>query len=161
LTAVIARALRIDRAAADRAAAARRAGLRAAPNRSPDARDAQWAMSLSHTRGVGAAVVAPAGHRLGVDRVAVARVGERHARAVLRDQKWALLAFASEVRPALAWALKEAAAKASGDGMRCFPHGIVVGCAAEGLCVRTVEGGTPLRAGWKVLRNHVCAWIWD
>lgn len=118
-------------------------------------------MSRSHTRGVGAAIVAPAGHRLGVDLVAVARVGERHARAVLRDQEWALLAFAGEIRPALAWALKEAAAKASGDAMRCFPHGIVVGCAAEGLWVRAVEGGTPLRAGWKVLRNHVCAWIWD
>jgi phosphopantetheinyl transferase len=152
----------MDRAAADRAeAAARRTARRGAPGRSPDARDAEWAVSRSHTLGLGAAIVAPAGHRLGVDLVAVARVDERHARAVLRDQEWALLAFAGGVRPALAWALKEAAAKASGEAMRWFPHGIVVRGAAEGLYVRAVEDGMPLRAGWKIFGNYACAWIWD
>jgi hypothetical protein len=72
-----------------------------------------------------------------------------------------VLAFAGGVRPALGGALKEVAAKASGDAMRWFPHGMVVGCAAEGLCVRAVEDGTPLWAGWKVFGNYVRAWIWD
>jgi phosphopantetheinyl transferase (holo-ACP synthase) len=148
----------VDRAAADRAEAAAR---RTASGHSLDPAGAEFAVSRSHTLGVGAAIVAPVGRRLGVDLVAVARVDERHARVVLRDQEWALLAFAGGVRPALAWALKEAGAKASGDAMRWFPHGIVVGLATEGLCVRTVEDGTPLRASWKLFGNYLCAWIRD
>jgi len=118
-------------------------------------------VSRSHTLGVGAAIVAPAGRRLGIDLVAIARVDERHARAVLQDREWAVLAFAGGVRPALAWALKEAAAKASGDAMRWFPHGIVVGFATEGLCVGIGGDGRPLRAGWRVFGDYLCAWIRD
>jgi hypothetical protein len=105
--------------------------------------------------------VAPAGRRLGIDLVAVARVGERHARAVLKDEEWVVLAFAGAVRPALAWALKEAGAKASGDVMRRFPHGIVVGFDTEGLCVGTGGDQPPLRAGWRVFGDYLCAWIRD
>jgi len=118
-------------------------------------------VSRSHTLGVGAAIVAPAGRRLGLDLVAVARVDERHARAVLQDGEWAVLAVAGGVRPALAWALKEAGAKASGDAMRWFPHGIVVEVATEGLCVRIGGGGLPLRAGCRLFGGYLCAWVRD
>ena len=51
--------------------------------------------------------------------------------------------------------------RVSGDAMRWFPHGIVVGFATEGLCAKTVEDATPLRADWKLFGNYLCAWIWD
>lgn len=133
----------------------------AAPGPSPDGPGAACSVSRSHTFGVGAAIVAPAGRRLGIDLVAVARVDERHARAVLQDREWAVLAFAGGVRPALAWALKEAGAKASGDASRWFAHGIVVGFATEGLCVRIGGGGLLLHAGCRVFGDYLCAWVRD
>jgi hypothetical protein len=98
---------------------------------------------------VAAAVVAPAGIPVGVDLVEVARVGRRHADAILSGEEWAALAPYATVRPALAWALKEAAAKAWGDPSGCFPLGLRITGGAGGLSVEVLGSGTPgFTAGW-------------
>jgi hypothetical protein len=116
------------------------------------------AVSRSHTLGAGAALVGPAGRRLGVDLVAVARVSERHARTLLGPREWAALEFAGGARPALAWALKEAAAKASGDPARCFPDGLLIEHDDGGLCVRIAETAVVLRGDWMMLEHLLCAY---
>ncbi len=141
-----------DREAADRAVAA---VLEASGYR----REA-CAMSRSHTGGVAAAVAAPAGVPVGVDLVAVDRVGRRHAEAILSGKEWAALAPYPAVRPALAWALKEAAAKAAGDPPRCFPHGLRIDAGAGGLTVATVKtGATLFAAGYGVFDGLLYAWV--
>lgn len=142
----------LDRIAADRALAEVRetSGLRLA----------SCAASRSHTCGVGAAIVAPAGARVGVDLVAMERVSPRHARAVLIDDEWEALAPYTAVRPPLAWALKEAAAKAAGDPLRCFPGGLKIEPRPGGLTVRRSgpEGGE-FDAGWGTLGPFLYAWV--
>jgi len=138
-----------DRVAADRAVAA---VLKASGYRRDDC-----ATSRSHTRGVAVAVVAPAGVRVGVDLVAVDRVDRRHAEAILSRAEWKLLAPYAAVRPALAWALKEAAAKAAGDPLRCFPHGISIAAGARELTIES--GALDFAAEWGLFDRFLYAWV--
>lgn len=141
-----------DREAADRAVAA---VLEASGYR----RDA-CATSRSHTRGVGAAVAAPSGVRVGVDLVEVDRVGRRHAEAILSREEWEALAPYAPVRPALAWALKEAAAKAAGHPLRCFPHGLRIDAEPGGLTLTALESETlEFAAGWGLFDGLLYAWV--
>jgi hypothetical protein len=118
------------------------------------------ATSRSHTRGLGAAVAAPAGVAVGVDLVEVARVGRRHADAILSGEEWGALAPWSAVRPALAWALKEAAAKATGEPMRCFPLGLRIAAGDGGITVEVVGSGSPrFTTGWGLLGGFLYAWV--
>ena len=143
-----------DRDAADQAVAA----VVAASGLGPDS----CATSRSHTQGVAAAVAAPPGMRVGVDLVQIDRVSRRHAEAVLSSREWASLAAYSSVRPALAWALKESAAKASGDPRRCFPHGLRIESGPAGLMVRQVaDGGVTLAAGWRLFGSLLCGWVME
>jgi phosphopantetheinyl transferase len=109
---------------------------------------------------MGVAIVAPAGERVGVDVVAMERVSQRHARAVLSDDEWEALAPYAAVRPPLAWALKEAAAKAAGDPLRCFPDGLEIEPRPGGLRVRRSgpEQGE-FEAGWETLGPFLYAWV--
>jgi 4'-phosphopantetheinyl transferase EntD len=118
------------------------------------------ATSRSHTRGLAVAVAAPAGVRVGVDLVEVARVGRRHAEAILSGEEWGALAPYAAVRPALAWALKEAAAKAWGDPSRCFPSGLRITATAGGLGVEVLGSGMPgFTSGWGLLDGYLYAWV--
>jgi len=143
---------RLDREAADRAVAAvvAASGFR---------RDA-CATSRSHTLGVAVAVAAPAGVRVGVDLVKVDRVGRRHAEVLINGDEWKTLESYASVRPALAWAMKEAAAKAAGDPLRCFPHGLRIEVGSAGLMVRQVAGGRRgFVADWGLFGGFLYAWV--
>lgn len=118
------------------------------------------AISRSHTRGVAAAVAAPVGVRVGVDLVPVDRVRRRHADAILSGEEWEALAPYAAVRPALAWALKEAAAKATGDPVRCFPHGLRIATDVRGLNLTAIEfGALEFAAGWGLFDGFLYAWV--
>jgi hypothetical protein len=153
-----------DRRIADRRAArvARTLALRAAGLPRGAA-----ALSLAHSAGGGAAAVAPRVRPVGVDLIPLARVGERHARAILDAEEYALLfGRRPAVAPALAWALKEATAKATGVQSSCFPLGVRVrGCSEPGgmapdVAVVEVSGasGGVFLAGWVVENDFLCAW---
>lgn len=122
--------------------------------------NADCTTSRSHTGGVAAAVAVPAGVRVGVDLVETERVSSRHAHAVLNGAEWEVLAPFAGVRPALAWALKEAAAKASGDPLRCFPHGLRIQSGPAGLYLRQVAGARRVfKAGWGLFGRFLYAWV--
>jgi hypothetical protein len=124
--------------------------------------NADCATSRSHTHGAAAAVAAPAGVRVGVDLVEPERVTTRHAHAVLNGDEWEVLSPYAGIRPALAWALKEAAAKASGDPLRCFPHGLRIETCPSGLMVREVAGvGQDFVGGWGLFRDLLYAWVYE
>ena len=142
----------LDRQAADRAMAAALAASGLA--------QAGCATSRSHTQGRAAAVAAPAGVQVGVDLVEVARVHRRHAEAILSGDEWETLAACAAVRPALAWALKEAAAKASGDPSRRFPWGFRIRGDMDGFIVEVLRAGAPLlMSGWGLLDGFLYAWV--
>jgi hypothetical protein len=141
-----------DRAAADRAEAAALAAS--------ERRREECAVSRSHTEGVGAVLVGPRSTSLGVDIVAVARVSELHARAVVNAGEWDTLAGYGTERAALAWALKEAAAKATGEPSRWFPAGLGIVSVRDGLAVTRADGlGPALAAGWMRWSRFLCAWV--
>jgi phosphopantetheinyl transferase (holo-ACP synthase) len=118
------------------------------------------AASRSHTRGVAAAVAAPAGVRVGVDLVPVDRVDRRHAEAILSGEEWETLAPFAAVRPALAWAVKEAAAKATGEPQRCFPGGLRIVAGAHGLPLAVIESrGMEFAAEWGLMDEFLYAWV--
>lgn len=143
---------RLDREAADLALA----GVVAAAGFRQDA----CATSRSHTLGVAVAVAAPAGVRVGVDLVAIDRVGARHAQVVINGDEWRTLEPYASIRPALAWAVKEAAAKATGEPLRCFPHGLRIEAGPPGLMVRQLAGGTgTFVAGWGRFGEFLYAWV--
>lgn len=117
-------------------------------------------VSRAHTCGIGAAVVSPAKLRVGVDLVLADRVTERHLAGILTPAESAALARFGSTRPPLAWGLKEAAAKASGEAGRWFPHGLLIEDGAAGLLVRTFNGSsTCFGAGWVVLGGFLCVWV--
>jgi phosphopantetheinyl transferase (holo-ACP synthase) len=63
-------------------------------------------------------------------------------------------------RPALAWALKEAAAKACGGPSPCFPLGLRITATARGLFVEVLGSGTPgFTSGWGLLDEFLYAWV--
>jgi phosphopantetheinyl transferase (holo-ACP synthase) len=141
-----------DREAADRAVAAvlEASGL---------GRDA-CATSRSHTCGLAVAVAAPAGITVGVDLVEVARVSRRHAHAILSSEEWEALEQDAAERPALGWALKEAAAKACGDPSRCFPLGLRIIAGVHGYTVEALGSGAPrFTAGWGRFDGFLYAWV--
>jgi phosphopantetheinyl transferase (holo-ACP synthase) len=118
------------------------------------------AMSRSHTRGLGAAVAGPTGVRVGVDLVELNRVTPRHAKAILSGKELEALAPYAAVRPALAWALKEAAAKALGNPLQCFPHGLRIAVETSGSTHAIVEGGgMEFAAAWGLLNGLLYAWV--
>ena len=142
----------LDRALADEAemVAVRALGLAAG----------RCAVSRSHTRGLAAALAAPAPARLGVDVVRVDRVTRRHAEAVAGPGERRALARWEPLAGAIAWALKEAAAKATGDPTHSFPDGLRIVALGSGLGVRWPGGsGQVLRAGWLRLGDFLCAWV--
>jgi hypothetical protein len=141
-----------DREAADRAVAAvlEAWGL---------AREA-CATSRSHTCGLAAAVAAPAGVAVGVDLVEVARVSRRHADAILSAEEWEALEPYAAARPALGWALKEAAAKACGDPSSRFPLGLRIIADTGGLTVEALGPGRAcFTAGWGLFDDFLYAWV--
>ena len=141
-----------DREAADRAVAA----VLEASGLGPDAS----ATCRSHTRGLAAAVAAPAGIAVGVDLVEISRVGPRHADAILSGEEWSVLSPCAAVRPALAWALKEAAAKACGDPLHRFPLGLRIAAGSGGIVVEVRGSGSPaFTTGWGVLDGVLFAWV--
>lgn len=119
-----------------------------------------YAVSRSHTQGIGAAVVACAKVRLGVDLVRIDRVSERHAASVLSRGEWVALEPFAPIRPALAWALKEAAAKATGDPLRHFPDGLRIEAGPHGVIVRrTDQPEVCYLAEWVRLGALLCVWV--
>lgn len=141
---------------ADRAAArsAREAALRASCLTCSRA-----AVSLSHSEGVGAALVGKRGRPLGVDVVRIDRVGARHARAILDAYERRALHSESRIRPALAWALKEAAAKATGEPLRDFPSRLRIVRTKDGVHVRAAGTRAALQSGWRVFGRYLFAWV--
>jgi len=119
------------------------------------------AVSLSHSEGVGVALVAACGRRLGVDVVRVARVGERHARAILTTRERARLRGDARFPPAAAWALKEAAAKATGAPAWHFPERLLIRSADPRASVVDVLGSQrrQLVGGWSARAGFLCAWL--
>ena len=116
-----------------------------------------YAASRSHTQGMGAAAVVPAGVRVGVDVVLIKRVSERHAAAILSGAEWEALAPVGALRPALAWGLKEAAAKGTGAPGQCFPFGVRIAQGPGGLEVRAM--GIRFTAGWMQLGAMLFVWV--
>jgi len=115
-------------------------------------------ISRSHTQGVGAAAVGLAGSRIGVDLVTVHRVTVRHAASILCPAEWAALKSESAIRPALAWAIKEAAAKATGDPHRYFPDGLLIERGPGGISVWAAE--LRFLVGWRRFGSLLCVWVW-
>jgi 4'-phosphopantetheinyl transferase superfamily len=118
------------------------------------------AASRAHTEGSGAAIVGPLKMRLGVDLVAVERVTLRHAGAILEPGEWNQLPVGSCIRPALAWGLKEAAAKAFGDPGRSFPARLRITRTSRGLGV--VSEDYPrwvLWGDWERMDHLLCVWV--
>lgn len=106
------------------------------------------------------ALVAPAGVRVGVDLVAIDRMRPRHAEVVSSEVEWETLAPYARVRPALGWAVKEAAAKATGDPLSCFPGGLEIRQSRGGLTVRRLgPDGREFTAGWGTLGLFLYAWV--
>jgi len=101
--------------------------------------------------------VGPSGVRLGVDLVSINRVGERHAASILCPAEWAALESESAIRPALAWAIKEAAAKATGDPHRCFPDGLMIEREPGGIVVWAAE--CRFLVGWRRFGSLLCVWV--
>jgi hypothetical protein len=142
----------VDRALADRAEVIAVRGLHLPAG--------SCAVSRSHTRGLAAALAAPAPARLGVDVVPLDRVTRRHAAAVAGPAERKTLAPWEPLAGALAWALKEAAAKATGDPAHSFPDGLRIVGLPSGLGVCWPAGsGLVFRAGWLRLGDFLCAWV--
>ena len=121
--------------------------------------------SLAHTEGVGAALISLTRRQLGVDVVAVKRVGPRHAHAVTDAEEWNSLEAAGLAWPPLVWGLKEAAAKATGDPARYFASGLSLTTAPDGgLEVLADDGDGDRRqfsGGWQHLGGYLFAWVCD
>jgi hypothetical protein len=119
-----------------------------------------YVVSRSHTQGIGAAVVARVGVRPGVDLVPIDRVSERHAAGMLCPAEWAGLEPHSRIRPALAWGIKEAAAKATGEPLKYFPDGLLIDTGPLGIVVRFLaEPRTYFVPQWAQFGNLLCIWV--
>ena len=143
--------------AADRAAAGRAWSVALqASGLSP----ANAAGSRAHTEGAGAALVGPEGTVLGVDLVSPSRVTPRHARAILDRHEWEALPVPLEIRGALGWGLKEAAAKALGDPVRRFPAGLAIECAGNRVeVVAQDEPHSRMDGKWQKIGSLLCVWV--
>lgn len=104
--------------------------------------------------------MAPEEAELGVDLVPIDRVGERHAAGIVTPAEWAALERYAAIRPALAWALKEAAAKATGEPLRHFPDLLRIELESCSLVVRVVaEPEVCFVADWVRYGQLLCAWV--
>jgi hypothetical protein len=120
----------------------------------------ELAVSRAHSCGVGTAIVSPARLRLGMDLVRVNRVTARHLAGILTGAESGALRRFGSLGPALAWGLKEAAAKASGDPRRWFPHGLWIEERPTGLVVRIAQDpSTCFGAGWVRFGGFLCVWV--
>lgn len=121
------------------------------------------AFSVSHTEGSAAVLAGTATEMFGVDLIRFARVTPRHSRAILsRDDAEAFGTMPTWYRDALAWALKEAAAKATGAPQQYFPDRIhlIAGPFPGALRVRIVsETPIMLSAAWFVSGGLLCALV--
>ena len=146
-----------ERRQADRAAAERAWNLAAA---AAGLFPQTAAGSRAHTEGSGAALVGPAGTMMGVDLVPMRRVTPRHAQAMLDVQEWDAMEGVGGIRAALAWGLKEAAAKAFGDPGRRFPAGLRIAGGTNGLTVATREEPSSCVLGrWELIGSLLCVWV--
>jgi hypothetical protein len=120
-------------------------------------------VTRSHSAGAGAAAVAPDGWRIGVDVMRLDRVTARHASAVADDGEIATIASAVGARraPAVIWALKEAAMKATARaGLGTMRQWVLHRTARDGsteLHYRRSRRGR-VEAGWRIDGDFVCAW---
>jgi phosphopantetheinyl transferase (holo-ACP synthase) len=122
----------------------------------------EFSYSISHTGGRGAALVGPLDDLLGIDLVPLARVSARHAFAILSPEEWqAIGRYGAALQPALAWALKEAAAKATSMPARWFPDGLRIEWSASGRLVVTVAANPKVTfdADWRVDGQLLCTWV--
>jgi 4'-phosphopantetheinyl transferase superfamily len=122
----------------------------------------QHAYSISHTGGRGMALVGRSNDRLGIDLVRVARVTARHAQAIVSPEEWRALGSSDvRLRPALAWALKEAAAKATGAPERWFPDGLRILRGGSGRIEVSLVAHPALtfEADWHLDGPLLCAWV--
>ena len=116
--------------------------------------------SRAHTEGSGAALVGPAGTMMGVDLVSMKRVTPRHAQAMLDAQEWDAVEGLGSISAALAWGLKEAAAKAFGEPGRRFPAGLRIAGGTNGLTVATQEEPSSCVVGrWELIGSLLCVWV--
>jgi phosphopantetheinyl transferase (holo-ACP synthase) len=118
--------------------------------------------SLSHTEGIGAALVGPEPLAFGVDLVRAERVNERHARAITTKDEWSRMA--GRVAPALVWGLKEATAKATGQPERFWGTTLRIMRARSGRWEIVTEPECSVRrfAGrWLWLGEYLLVWVWD
>jgi len=117
-------------------------------------------VSVSHTEGSAVALVGPPDRMIGVDLAAIARVTERHAGAVLSQEDWtALEAVSPSLRRAMGWALKEAAAKATGAAQHYFPTRVrLVADDTSGLpCAQLADvEHTRFESDWLVIGALLC-----
>lgn len=119
-------------------------------------------VSRAHSAGAGAAAVAPAGWRVGVDVTPLARVTARHALTVASDAELALVCavVGATDAAALLWALKEAAVKATGTrGLGAMPSWIIRDVGASHADLADTASNAFVTAGWLIDSGHACAWV--
>lgn len=116
--------------------------------------------SRAHTQACGAALVGPRDIMLGVDLVLPRRIALRHARAILESDEWNALPRDCPDRPALAWGLKEAAAKAFGEPGRWFPAGLRITRGTSGIeVIAKEEARSSLLGQWERIGPLLCVWV--
>lgn len=139
--------------------AARRARVAALASLGPRARQAS--ISISHTAASAAALAGVGERMFGVDLVRISRIAPRHSRAILsHSDRYAYGAMPPRYRDALAWALKEAAAKATGAAQHFFPDRVqlMTDPFTRRLRVRLADSlRMTFDANWFVLGDLLCA----
>jgi phosphopantetheinyl transferase (holo-ACP synthase) len=146
-----------ERRVADEAAAAVARGLvhAAAPTAG-----APNTVSISHTEGSAAALAWPERRMVGVDLIVTRRVTRRHANAILSTEDWSVLASVPpDLRAPVAWALKEATAKATGAAQKFFPNGIHLFASKGRGSPGTRCQGQRFDGDWFVLGLFICATV--
>ena len=123
----------------------------------------QASISISHTEGSAAALVGVRERTFGVDLVRISRVAPKHSRAILtHSDRDAFAVMPRQYRDALAWALKEAAAKATGAAQHFFPDGVqlMTDPLTRRLRVRLADSlRTTFDTNWFVLGDLLCATV--
>jgi len=123
----------------------------------------QASISISHTEGSAAALAGVAKRMFGVDLVRISRIAPRHSRAILsHSDRYAYGAMPPRYRDALAWALKEAAAKATGTAQHFFPDRVqlIANPLTRRLRVRLADSlRMTFDANWFVLGDLLCATV--
>jgi phosphopantetheinyl transferase len=119
-------------------------------------------VSISHSSGAGAAIVARRPRSVGVDLMPLGRLGARHAAAVLDDaERAALERIDPALVPTVAWTLKEATAKASGRAGELSLSDLRIRTHTTQRTATVGVGGEPaarFAAGWDITAGFVYAW---